>query len=448
VLALDHPGVLRLLEVRAHQRRVAWVYEPWDGLALGALPGAETTLPARAAAEIVAEVATTLLEIGAELRHPGPEVGDVLVDARGGVRLAGFVGPYRRPLGLRAPFGDRGEAAQVYRLGLLLAHLLTGALPGPAVGEEAHAAVLRNVLIRSMARPGDVLPERLADWLRGMLAWSPVERPVLSAIPDGLRDAVGGARPSLVEWAARHVDALRQRAADEAQAVRDALPPVVELEDSLDEVSQDSLASPLGEREEPYDDEPTQEAPIAPVPGHELAPRTLPPSAIPVSVGPPAEVLKRRPRLPEGFLEAGTDETMPVEGPPSAARLPAWALFALSAAGLAAIAVAATALLLLQGGRPPAAPAHEPSIAEALGPGPADPGAFDVVFAARGGEPFAVRCAGGATAEGVDEVVVRGALAGPCTVRGVLDGAPVEVQVEVTGPGTIRCFQTRTAHCH
>src|SRR5690606_19064063 len=134
-----------------------------DGLGLGhtVAAGPGPSLPARGAAEIVARVGGILLDTGATgLWHPGPEPTDVIVDAAGRVRVSGFVGPYPPSPSMRAP-GPEGEAAQVYRLGALLAHLVSGVPPGPASEREGHRAMVRQVMIRAMSRTDATLTDRL-----------------------------------------------------------------------------------------------------------------------------------------------------------------------------------------------------------------------------------------------------------------------------------------------
>ena len=113
-------GVLPLLAVERIDDRIAWAYEYVEGLGLHHAVGGEgnALLSARAAAEIVSIVAQSLLELGAEgLKNRGPEPTDVLVDSLGRVYVTGFAGPFPTPPSMRAPRGEDGEAAAVYRLG-------------------------------------------------------------------------------------------------------------------------------------------------------------------------------------------------------------------------------------------------------------------------------------------------------------------------------------------
>lgn len=171
------PGVHRLIDVVLVDDRLGWVFESVDGVGLSHTVAGEgrALLSTRAAAEIVASVAEKLLAV--DLKNRGPEPTDLFVDAAGTVIVSGFAGPFPTSPAMRAPRGDDGEAAAVYRLGVLLAQLLSGVAPPPASERSAHPALVRRALIRVMARPGPVLPERYGESIRGMLAWEPAERP-------------------------------------------------------------------------------------------------------------------------------------------------------------------------------------------------------------------------------------------------------------------------------
>ena len=55
--------------------------------------------------------------------------------------------------------------------------------------------VRRSARSSGPERSGPVISERYGQWIRGMLAWAPAERPPLSAVPSGLRAvawAMGG----------------------------------------------------------------------------------------------------------------------------------------------------------------------------------------------------------------------------------------------------------------
>jgi hypothetical protein len=324
-MTLRHPGVLRLLQVVAHEGRAAWCYEPTHGLGLIHLVGsaAAAELPARAAAELVAQVAESLLGLGSVgLHHPGPEPADLVLGANGAVRVAGFAGPYPPSPSMRAPEGSGGEAAAVYRLGVLLASLASGAAPSPTTDPSAHGVAIRRALIGAMARPGPVLSERYGQWMRGMLAWAPTERPPLSSVPAGLRAvawATGG--ESLADWAARRVpDLVASIEARGAATGPDATPGSPPSNGGVGAVQLNPPPRRPGPRERPGDDagtpledDRTQEHTVgaggdadagdAVVRGS----RAARDAAIPVGIGPPPQVLSRLPTLPTGFLDRPHD---------------------------------------------------------------------------------------------------------------------------------------------
>ena len=318
-LTLRHAGVLRLLSVERTDGRVAWCYEAFRGLGMVHLVGSDgaAELPARAAAELVAQVAETLLALGsAGLLHPGPEPADLLLAGSGAVKIATFSGPYPASPAMRAPEGrDGGEPATVYRLGVLLAHLTSGS-PIPASSDaEAHEVAVRRALIRAMARPGPVLSDRYGQWLRGMLAWAPGERPPLSAVPAGLRGvawATGG--ESLADWSGRRVQELILQVEERGVATGITPPPAPDFSDpALTEVDGPRPArepTPLPARPVTFDDDTstsaeddaTQELPPAggsPVPSSGR--RSGSSAGMPVDIGPPPAAL-RKASLPPGFL--------------------------------------------------------------------------------------------------------------------------------------------------
>jgi hypothetical protein len=317
-LTLSHPGVLRLLHIGAYEGRGAWCYEPTNGIGLIHLVGSDGAdeLPVRAAAELVAQVAETLLALGAiGLNHPGPEPADLVLGANGTVRIAGFVGPYPASPAVRAPEGSAGEAAAVYRLGVLLAHLTSGSAPAAGADASGHGVGVRRALIRAMERPGPVLSERYGQWMRGMLAWAPAERPPLSSVPGGLRAvawATGG--EGLADWAARRVPDLVALVEARGGASAAPTPASPVRASAIGAVLEGAppRRTPLGadateilERstQAPEDDQ-TQEEGTLPGDDPDPAPPVRGrPLGMPLDVGPPPQVFSRRPTLPTGFLD-------------------------------------------------------------------------------------------------------------------------------------------------
>ncbi len=322
LMGLVVPGMHRLLAVEPYGDRVAFAFEQVEGVGLVHTVGVEgrPLLPTAAAAEVVAQVAEVLVALGPEVRNRGPEPTDLLVSADGRVVVSGFAGPYPMSPSMRAPKGDEGEAAAVYRLGVLLAHLLAGVAPSPAGERSGQEVVVRRTLIRIMARPGPALPERYGEWIRGMLAWDPSERPPLSTVADGLRKAAEFAEgPLLASWCAVTVPALRAAAlktpSNTPVPLSRATTSLSPSDDPTDmRFSFRGLgarpldATPVGAvgREDP--DDPTQEAPSSEAIPAMAVPTRPGVAEMPVRVGPPPQAIHDDVSLPSGFLDNPTDE--------------------------------------------------------------------------------------------------------------------------------------------
>ncbi|MFT6143788.1 MAG: hypothetical protein ACJAZO_000557 [Myxococcota bacterium] len=447
-LAEADVGVLRLRAVVEHDRRVAWVYEAFDGVALLNVAGdaSETVVPASVAAELLAVLVEVLMRLPGARRHPGPEDWDVLVDDTGGVKLAGFVGPTPRSPRLFAPFGDVGDAALVYRLGVYLGTMLAGAPPGQAVDELAHAATVRRMLVRAMSRPNVGLPDGLGDVLRRMLSWDPDDRPRLQSLPKSLRDCLGPQHVGLEAWCSTHIGGVRRAVTHDATVQRNDVPAsAVGFNDAGDDrtaVEDSTIVMTTDSRTAGQHHDRTQQTSWRAPDVGDRAGNSL----FPVQVGPPPEILKKRPMLPDGFLHGEQPEPTVVELPaptrPSLRPLVVGMTLALCLVG-AMFALTA----VLTSGPSLALEIREPSIGDAL-PAVESAGArFDVEVLVRGGKPFSVTCPGGSSAAGVDAVTLVDAAPGRCQLSGQLDGEHVVVAFDVYEASTVRCFQTRQARC-
>lgn len=448
VLEETDVGVLRLKAVVEHDRRVAWVYEAFDGVALLNVAGdaSETVVPASVAAELLAVVVEVLMRLPGARRHPGPEDWDVLVDETGGVKLAGFVGPTPRSPRLFAPFGDDGDAALVYRLGVYLGTMLAGAPPGQAVDEQAHAATVRRMLVRGMARPNVELPDGLGAVLRGMLSWDPDDRPRLQSLPKALRQCRGPDDLGLEAWCSAHIGGVRRAVTHDATQQRMDGPAIPSGFDSDDDdftaVEDPTVVVATDSRTHAEHLDSTQQTSWRAPDAGDRAGNSL----FPVQVGPPPEIVTKRPKLPDGFLygeqREATAVELPVPARPSIGPLVVGMTLALC---LVLAMFALTALLASGPGLAPDLP--DPTIGDALPVvQPAD-ARFDVEVLVRGGEPFSVTCPGGVAATGVGEVTLLGAAPGRCQLSGQFEGEQVSVDFEVYEARTVRCFQTRLARC-
>lgn len=312
------PGTVPLLGVEAAEGRSAWLYEPCAGVSLGLVLAAPAEpFPLRVAAEIVAAAADVLDPLGpAAQLHPGPEPDHVLLQAEGTVRIAGFVGPFAPSPAYREPRGSDDDPAVVWRLGVLLAQILTRIPPPPATDRSAHEAMFRRVLVRVLSRPGPTFPERYKDWLSGMLAWDGVDRPVLRRVASGLRelaDTLPG--PTFAEWARAHVPELRARG-EEGDPFRLPEPPLdtsgsIEVRSGLTGDFTQEVGPGETSSSEPEPDEITAVSQDGSTPAKKrrgMRER----GTIPVGVGPPPEALARNPRLPgELFSQDARHDPVP-----------------------------------------------------------------------------------------------------------------------------------------
>lgn len=316
-----------LLDVITHGDRSAWIHPRVEALGLvhlvDVLEGDRP--PLRISAELVAAVADALVSLGSDgLHHRGPSPEDVGIDAKGGIHLLGFASPWPQSPTYRDPCAGTLQEQLVWRLGVLLAHLLGGRIPAVSTA-SAHKGMLRRVLIRAMSREGPLFTERYRSWLTGMLSWDPTQRPALSSVGPGLR-TVGAelAGPGLADWCATQVPG-RMRLAERAHD-----PVLEDTERSFEpwntgEDSEEFSIHPAelsGSRTLPGlplsrlpSDEVTAETTLrnTTIPG--FGPR-VEPGTMPVGVGPPAEAMRRRPSLPVGFLDREELETEPLPADP------------------------------------------------------------------------------------------------------------------------------------
>ena len=204
---IDHPSVLRLLHTTKIKGQPAWVYEGFQAVslarALDVANAGKEFVPARVAVEAVERTVQGIraaLSQGASIPgapgpvlHLGPAPSEVLVDAVGGVRVAGFslasagVVDARPPTGYAPHVPGTPEQRAAYGVGALLVHLLGGDRPAEAAAEASRQeAVIRRAVIRVLARPGEAVPDSMPDLIRSCLAHDPEERPALTAIQDEL----------------------------------------------------------------------------------------------------------------------------------------------------------------------------------------------------------------------------------------------------------------------
>ena len=226
---VDHPAVLRLLHAAKIEEAPAWVYEGFQGVSVSRILAVNRSegqgLPARAALEMVERAVQGLraaLSQGSKLQgdqgaffHPGPSPTELLIDAVGAVKLAGFAiesdgGPEAGAEGYVPAVPGTPEQRGAYGVSALLVHLLGGERPGVSgVDAERQRAVIRRALIRVLARPGEAVSEALVDVIKAGLSFDPDERPDLTVFEDEVASAATAlGSPSLRVWAPNRVPAV------------------------------------------------------------------------------------------------------------------------------------------------------------------------------------------------------------------------------------------------
>ncbi len=296
--AMSYRGkhVMPLLAVERIEQRIAWIY-PFDPvIAVGAIPGG--SLGPRAVAEVLGQVVRAL-----EGRaHPGPSVEHVVVDPSGTVRVAGFAGPWEVPPRYEAPGRGSPESAAAYRLGIFLATLLGSEFP-PASTALEHETAVRRALITAMSASGTLFPESYRDLLRDLLAWDPRDRPVWAALGHRIEQVVESTPGPRLEQRVRDNFANWMGSWSE--------PALLDVDPFQRESTQEIDLEQLGDLHE--EDEPTVDSELGTV-CDRTPTSNIEFGSLPLRVGPPAEAMRRRPRLPEGFLGAPVVE--PVEPTP------------------------------------------------------------------------------------------------------------------------------------
>ncbi|GGO70900.1 serine/threonine-protein kinase [Nocardioides deserti] len=197
---LDHPGLVRLLDVGTKRGRPYFVLELVDGGTVAALLP-DAPLDPSLVARVGAQVAEALAHAHARgVVHRDVKPANVLLTSEGAAKLADFgiarllgedIGVTRTghtvgTIAYLAPEQVRGEgvgpAVDVYALGLLLLEALTAARAFPGTSTESAFARLHH---------GPTIPLSLPPgWprlLAAMTAGDPAERPPAAAVAPALR---------------------------------------------------------------------------------------------------------------------------------------------------------------------------------------------------------------------------------------------------------------------
>ena len=207
---VEHPNVVRVLHVGDGALVAEWV----EGTDLGGLVEAAGAVPAGLAAFVAREAARGLEAVhAAGILHRDVAPGNVLVGLDGAVKLTDFglaslgeTGPggdgaeVRGTLGTLAPEVVRGEApgprSDLFSLGAVLAHMLTGRAPFAGAGTSATLdAVLHGDAAAALADDPRV-PPALTEVAAALLAKAPGDRPASAADAadrlDAALEALGG----------------------------------------------------------------------------------------------------------------------------------------------------------------------------------------------------------------------------------------------------------------
>ncbi len=230
LLSLQHQNVMRLLSLALAPGRSepVYAYAFYEGISLArlmrALRAERGLLPWGVVVAIVADVARAATAAGGaaseypgfQVFHEGPTPDDILVDAVGMARVAGFEvwregSVARSSPGYGPPEGSLGETGLAYSLGALLVEMLSGERP-PQSGRtpDRHRDVIRRVQVKVLARPGDRLPQGLVEVVADCLEYEPRRRPTLKALTERLAALARRAPPpGLMRWCARVVPSMK-----------------------------------------------------------------------------------------------------------------------------------------------------------------------------------------------------------------------------------------------
>ncbi|GAB2971912.1 hypothetical protein GCM10023080_039840 [Streptomyces pseudoechinosporeus] len=219
---LSDPHVVGVLDFGEHEGRLFLVMELVAGDSLARVLSGTGALPAEQVAQIAAQTAAGLAVAHQQgIVHRDIKPGNLLLDADGTVKIGDFgiaqfmddpaaaltatgqiVGTSLYLAPERALGKPAGPASDVYSLGCVLYQLLTGRPPFQA---DTAIAVLHQHLDASPVPPrqhGAVLPPAFENYLLGLLAKQPEDRPTARQVADWFADGAWRGHPEPLPAAA------------------------------------------------------------------------------------------------------------------------------------------------------------------------------------------------------------------------------------------------------
>ncbi|MFJ8360492.1 serine/threonine-protein kinase [Streptomyces sp. NPDC093984] len=219
---LHHPHVVGVLDFGEHEGRLFLVMELVEGASLARVLADDGPLPAEQVAAIAAQAAAGLAVAHEQgIVHRDIKPGNLLLDAGGTLKIGDFgiarfmddpsgaltvtgqiVGTSLYIAPERALGKPAGPASDVYSLGCVLYQLLTGRPPFRA---DSPIAILHQHLDAAPVPPrelGAALPPAFENYLLGLLAKRPEDRPTARQVADWFATGAWRGRPEPLPAAA------------------------------------------------------------------------------------------------------------------------------------------------------------------------------------------------------------------------------------------------------
>ncbi|GAB2755946.1 serine/threonine-protein kinase [Streptomyces bullii] len=212
---LNHPYLVGVLDFGAYDNRLFLVMELVEGESLAGVLAGSGALPAERVARIAAQAAAGLAAAHRQgVVHRDIKPGNLLMDADGTVKIGDFgiarfvddpaaaltatgqiVGTSLYLAPERALGKPAGPASDVYSLGCVLYQLLTGRAPFEA---DSALAILHQHLDTPPVPPREAgvrLPPAFENYLMGLLAKQPEDRPTAQEVADWFATGAWQGRP-------------------------------------------------------------------------------------------------------------------------------------------------------------------------------------------------------------------------------------------------------------